>query len=87
MTKSCRRAILLQYFGKLIEEDSTCQSLEGALCDNCQEVAVCVPTPGEDDFRTISDAINELPNHGIAKVRGSQHPVLLQFQNELGNCT
>lgn len=46
MTKSCRRAILLQYFGE-ITEDATCQSLGGALCDNCEGVALWVPSPGE----------------------------------------
>ncbi len=71
MTKSCRRSILLRYFGEGIQEDATCGSLGGALCDNCQEVALCVSSPGEEDFKTIADAIAEIPNHGIAKVRRS----------------
>lgn len=70
MTKSCRRAILLQYFGE-ITEDATCQSLGGALCDNCEGVALWVPSPGEDDFKTIADATMDLPNHGVAKVIAS----------------
>lgn len=69
MTKSCRRAILLQYFGEDIEEDATCQSLGGAFCDNCQSRATSVTSSGEDDFKIIADATIDLPKHGVAKVR------------------
>ena len=43
-----------------------CHSLEGALCDNCQRPQSHIS--GREDFIIIANAIDDIPNHGIAKV-------------------
>ena len=68
ITMSCRRAILLQYFGENISADATCHSLGGALCDNCQALPSRICSQGESDFKIIANATSDIPNHGIAKV-------------------
>ena len=66
LTKSCRRASILRYFGEEVDDGATCESLGGAPCDNCQsEQTTC---DGNPEFNIIADAINELLNHGITKV-------------------
>ncbi len=68
MTTSCRRAVLLRYFREDVDDDAICQSLGGAMCDNCQKLAVHIPSPAEGDFQIIASATSDLPNHGITKV-------------------
>ena len=71
MTKSCRRKVILQYFGEDVTDDTCCTSLGGALCDNCEKLQ------GDNiqlisrtqEFSIVADAISDLPNHGIQKVR------------------
>ena len=67
LTKSCRRKAILHYFGEETNDDTSCHTLGGELCDNCTSDQTEL-APREQDFAIIADAITDLPNHGITKV-------------------
>ena len=61
----------LQYFGEEIPADACCTTLGGTLCDNCKELERdnIQLVSRTQEFSIIADAIIDLPNHGIHKVR------------------
>lgn len=69
LTKSCRRKLVLDYFGEAVSDATSCISMGDALCDNCalSQVKTCEVSKA-DHFKIIADAITDLPEHGVHKV-------------------
>ena len=69
----------MQYFGEEVTEDTTCQTLGSALCDNCSfHLSQPTQISKANDFHVVVDAIRDLPEHGIQKVHCNYTSVLLK---------
>ena len=68
LTKSCRRKTIWRID---VTADACCTSLGGALCDNCENLQGdnIQLVSRTQEFSIVTDAISDLLNHGIHKVR------------------
>ena len=63
--------MVLEYFGEDIPSvESCCTNLGGVSCDNCEKKGKgdVQLVSRMQEFQIISDALSDLPNHGINKV-------------------
>lgn len=68
LTKSCRRRVVLDYFGEDVDKDTNCVTMAVAPCDNCSADSSLEQANKTAHFKVIADAISDVPNHGIKKV-------------------